>query len=887
MHLKRPVIGWRFGAALAFFVAANIGVAGLVLGSGASDALRQAFLGFFDKKLDLPGIDEGSWSGSVKRTARSLIRVVPRGLSGNFPAHLDHLDINVKFKHLRILRADRIAAIEKGMLLAHRTVPAKIRVGSHTYRARIRLKGDFPDHWASPDRWSLRVRLKDGATLFGMKQFSLHKPVSRQIPDDMLFQAWMRAMGNLAPRRSFTRITFNGDYWGVMDVEEHMSQHFLEMSRRPQGPIFKFTVEDDWAYAKLNGPGRPTVPFFGHLRPSLFEEKVLQTSAARLALYDYALASLRGSGDDVLPVRDRFEIDAFANVFVAATAWAAGHVLNPANMRLYVNPFTLRIEPVTTDQQPPATKGLDLSVGMPAGGLFETIIRAPEFDAALARSLARARATLPALRKAYVEICAAFPLDCPDWAEQTVVSRLTKLERDAGQLVAAIRARAPVVAETQSPADDAPATTYFPAVVFGTYHDDGRLMLTNLVGAPLKVVSVGMVCDGDAECPTIAPLASSLAIPPSTNPRQPSRLTLRLPPDLRLGSDRRILVETRLGQQHHRAEIALTFPGHRANPFRAAMPNTEGATLPPYLVERGAEIHVLAGQWAVTAPIVVGHGRKLVITPGADLAFAPDAYILSRGPIVATGTPTAPIRLHAATAAGWPGVMVIDAGDKSMFQHVRISNTRAFQAGLLQATGGVTFYRSDVTFSDAEFSESRAEDALNVIGSTFAISDSTFRATRSDGLDSDFSEGTLARVSFEDIGGDGLDAAGSEINGNALRFVGIHDKAVSAGEASRLQLDGVTVRGAGAGIVSKDGSNTTVVHLSVTGAALFAAMAYQKKTGYGPASLAIEGTDLDRATLASQAGNVMTLNGEAVPQRPLDVDALYASGPMRKIGTAN
>ena len=115
-------------------------------------------------------------------------------------------------------------------------------------------------------------------------------------------------------------------------------------------------------------------------------------------------------------------------------------------------------------------------------------------------------------------------------------------------------------------------------------------------------------------------------------------------------------------------------------------------------------------------------------------------------------------------------------------------------------------------------------------------------------------------------------------------FEEIFDKAVSAGEESVMSLDGVRAQAVGAAVVSKDGSDLSVSNLSVSGAKVAAGMAYNKKSHYGPARLAIFLSDVDPEALYNQIGNELVVDGLSVEGVDLDVDALYREGPMKKVG---
>src|SRR3989344_1282051 len=90
-----------------------------------------------------------------------------------------HLSISLKHENFQKLAYKRDQALELGILLYEEgdEVNGTIAHDGLSYRTDMRLKGDWTDHLEGR-KWSLRVNLDEGA-LFGMKQFSLNNPKTR------------------------------------------------------------------------------------------------------------------------------------------------------------------------------------------------------------------------------------------------------------------------------------------------------------------------------------------------------------------------------------------------------------------------------------------------------------------------------------------------------------------------------------------------------------------------------------------------------------------------------------------------------------------------------------------------------------------------------------
>ena len=196
---------------------------------------------------------------------------------------------------------------------------------------------------------------------------------------------------------------------------------------------------------------------------------------------------------------------------------------------------------------------------------------------------------------------------------------------------------------------------------------------------------------------------------------------------------------------------------------------------------------------------------------------------------------------------------------------------------------GVTFYKSAVEMRNVSFEGSKAEDALNIVHSQFNIENSRFSNVSSDAFDSDFSDGAITSAHFRQVGGDGLDTSGSNVVVKNVTFTDITDKAVSAGENSRVSIERAQINRTGIGLASKDGSQLLVRLVNVEDFGLYAGMVYRKKSFYGNAEMRIVESNLSTVNLINQRGNTLILNTQAIPDQDLDVDRLYAQGPMKKI----
>jgi hypothetical protein len=210
------------------------------------------------------------------------------------------------------------------------------------------------------------------------------------------------------------------------------------------------------------------------------------------------------------------------------------------------------------------------------------------------------------------------------------------------------------------------------------------------------------------------------------------------------------------------------------------------------------------------------------------------------------------------------------------------ANPKGIDRGGWTLTGGITFHHSPVDISHCHISNGLSEDALNIIASDFTLRDSVFSDISSDAFDGDFVKGKISNCTFERIGGDAIDLSGSNVTIEKIRVFETADKALSAGEDSRVTLSKSLFEDIGFGIASKDSSDVRAFDVHIKRAKVAALAAYQKKNVFGPAKIMARGLQVTETakTHLIQKGSSAEINGQSLQQIDLDVDSLYREEPL-------
>lgn len=805
-----------------------------------------------------------------------------------------HLVLDIKFEHMQTLEAKRAEAIASRLLIAEDEdfVPASIRFEGRTIPVDLRLKGDFTDHLQG-DKWSFRIHVENDDHVLGMRRFSLQHPVVRNFHGEVLFFGHLRSAGLLAPRYSFVRVTVNGDDIGIMALEEHFSSELLEASGRREGVIVRYDESLFWDDRLLvRQTGRAEEPFnsYSNATVDAFRSNRVRGSPQLYRDYQTAIGLLRGFAAGELAASEAFDAVATGRFLAAAELWGASHALYWNNQRFYLNPVTLKLEPIAFDANisgnPEAEAIVTTIEPMVRRMLQDTAIAAAYGDAIETFSSdvtsGRLERQLSALQESQLSILhkeffflAPYPFE--------------KLVRRAEHLTA------PPPLESSNEVQDIPryATPLRAYVLSGA--DGDYLELETAVPHPV-VVTGGRWISSDS-VPQVEALVSRelpRALPAREGELQQgaTRMTFEAPgfSPAHLEITSHILGDAR---DYRTAAVSYAPPADRPPLPDVSVADIEGrhAFLVVDTVQR--TIRGRAGTFDVHEDILVPRGFRLRLEPGTTLRFDVGVGLISRGALVFQGTAEAPIRLEGLSvgATGWSGVAVLQAPETSLWSHVTVSDTHGFGSRGWGLTGSVTFFESDIEATSSTFVGNRSEDALNVIGSSFDFTDLAIVDAAFDGLDVDFGQGRLSGGAFERIGwvggGDAVDFSGSRATVEDSRFQEVGDKGVSVGERSHITLRRVTVSDAMAGAVVKDGSVLEVAASTFRDIRLASLMAYTKKPEYGAAALIASDLDFDGSSThaRAQTGNRIVLDGVSLPTELIDVDMLYETLMAR--GSAN
>lgn len=115
--------------------------------------------------------------------------------------------------------------------------------------------------------------------------------------------------------------------------------------------------------------------------------------------------------------------------------------------------------------------------------------------------------------------------------------------------------------------------------------------------------------------------------------------------------------------------------------------------------------------------------------------------------------------------------------------------------------------------------------------------------TQSDAFDGDFVNGSILNCQFNNLGNDAIDVSGSDLLIRDVAITNAGDKGLSAGENSKMKINGVEISDSAIAVAGKDLSIVNAKNLKISNTQL-GFTAFQKKPEFGPSEINVNGISM-------------------------------------------
>ena len=270
----------------------------------------------------------------------------------------------------------------------------------------------------------------------------------------------------------------------------------------------------------------------------------------------------------------------------------------------------------------------------------------------------------------------------------------------------------------------------------------------------------------------------------------------------------------------------------------------------------------------ITKKISIPKGHNVILNAGETIDLINSSAILSYSAFKINGEIGKMVKVKSSDSTG-EGIHIIQSNDSSKINYFNFSNQFSFYDTLKSnhhsLPSAFTVYGGKVTIENSVFINLKSEDAINLFRCEFKIENIKIENIFSDAFDADFCTGFMKNCSFINCGNDGVDISGGRLEISESEFLNIKDKAISAGEESKLKASKCTVQNSSMGIISKDLSVVKSIQNKLLDCEI-GFCAFQKKGEFGPAeifSIDDEITNCSVNNLIEYNSN-LTFNGEKI-----------------------
>ncbi len=772
------------------------------------------------------------------------------------PWQPDTIQLKVSAKGKQKLKDKRSSALRNGILEAEDDdwVKAKVSTPSEDKEVKVemRLKGDWLDH-LSGNKWSFRVKTRNGEAFNRLRVFSVHTPKARSFLYEWILHKFFEREDILTTYYDFALVDLNADRLGVYAIEEHFDKVLLERQNRREGPIVRFNEDGFWEGLKrhsflidgidhsveINIKSPIAAPV------TTFQEKKTTQDPKLKSQFEQAATLLEQYKYGEVDIKDIFDLERLAKYFAICDALSAYHGIAWHNQRYYFNPVTTKLEPIGFDGFGEEPFKKDYITGNGALNVGRT--KNPDIENLFFLDVDFTRAYTKYLyqftNRSFLE---AFFAEIEEELQLREAFLQTEFE-DYKFDLEKVYTNAGRFHSMLLPYNDHSLRAYTQEQTLGKK----QIEMANFHNLPVQVIGSGI--DDKA-------ITDSLAEPIVLEAFHTRQIY-----------ERRTMDTTAFHVTYWQAYFSQYFQ----QPIRYQKLSVDNQAKYLYFQAIGIDsvfttkinnwaindkitrrqeifndvklasndifkvsermVFFPAGQHTVDKAIIIPANYDVIFEEGCQLNFINKAKFISLSPVQMRGTESNPIRIYSSDGSA-RGFTVLETGKTSSLNYVEFDRFNTLLEDGWTLTGAVTFYEADVDINHSVFKNNSCEDGLNIIRSEFTFKNSLIANTFSDGLDADFCKGTIEDATFLNTGNDGMDFSGSLITITDATVENAGDKGISVGEDSDANVNSVSIVNANIGVAAKDLSTLMIHQIKMENCKL-GFTAYQKKPEYGGAHI--------------------------------------------------
>ena len=783
------------------------------------------------------------------------IKIPINYIKGQF-SNTEKVYIDISFEDYRKLEYIREQALEKRILIRslkeEEFVPATITYGNKKIRVGLRLKGDAEDHW-NTDKWSFRIDVKGGDTLFSMKRFNIQHPKTRAYIYGWFVNSALEKEGIITPRFVFIDVTINGKDKGIYAIEESFDKILIENSGLREGPIIKFNEDLMWKRYLQGEDFKGILPdSYINAEIDSFQTNMVKNDPVKLRQYLKAKDLLEAFREGKLSTHDVFDIDKFAKYIAFIDVMGGYFGLSYNNMRFYYNPVTSLLEPIAYGLDNP-TDIYTVSYGYENEGWY------PIRDTLFADEIFT--------RKYFEELKRI--------SEQEYLDNLfLSMDKETKKKLNIIHSEYPYIHFSRD-------IFYNNQVVIRNFLNPIKglqayiknidnniitLEVANIQERPIEIISI----EHKNQSYSLVQENNYLEQKSSNNQLVYKTFEFKLPQriDPNNISDLTIKINYNLfGDSEIRSEDVFPW-SHLYEEFLESDFIRKESNVRDFefleMDEINKKIYIKIGDWKLNKDLIIPKGFTVFGEGGTTLDLAGGSMILSYSNLEFIGNEKNQINIISSDKTG-QGLTILNAKGWSRFEYVYFNSLTNPSKNDWELTGAITFYESPAIFKHVVIDGMNSEDSINIIRSEYGMTDVTIKNGLSDCMDNDFSKGKIKYLYINNCVNDALDFSGSFIEIENADLSNLGDKGISVGEKSIVNASNIKVENSYIGVASKDISVVYMDNVNLL-KNRYGIAAYQKKPEFGPSNIIGKNVNMqdNKVDTFIEENSKLILNGKEI-----------------------
>lgn len=785
----------------------------------------------------------------IKGVLKTKLLFIPHWIE-SINAKPEQIYIDIKHLDYQKLAYNREVALQRKQLFpdCRDEVPAKLTFKNKEYKIKMRLKGDFKDHWIDPDKWSFRIKIKGDNAILGMKEFSIQLPRTRGYLNEWVFHQFLKYNDFIALRYNFIQVHINGKDLGIYALEEHFDKRLIENNKRREGPVLKLS-EQDFNIASIE----------------IFQESELNNNKTLKENFEVAVNLLAEYKKGKLPINKVFEVKKLAELFAVTDLFGHHHAAGLWNIRFYYNPVISLLEPIGFDNQNIlsldnerlyienfydfiGTKNNDFRTRMINHTWYKILFGDTSF----------VKEYLIALNK---------------YSNENLLNMFFSSIKDSMNNKLKILYKS---FPWYSFNNEKKILYYNQFYIRKKLDAKNKLLVyTEKIDKNSIVLQIGN--NGFLPLSIIGIEYKDSLIKPKRNTfinsqkmyEPVSFYSVEFDNKKKLNKENLKncnVIYTVFGlDKIYKAKIKDFTIENRDFIQKDIMLQKSNVSKKSYLkIDNKNKRIYFDKDVEIKDNLIVPENYTVIVNPGTQINIINNAKIISRSSFVFNGNEDSPIIVQSTDSTG--SIVIINS-DNNIFQFtefINLSNPKEYNWSL---TGALTFYQSNVEFHSCIFNTNiMGDDFLNIIRSEFVLEKCVFENTKADAFDGDFVKGKIVDCYFNNPGNDAIDVSGSDIEILNTSIINPQDKGISAGEVSNIKCENIIIKNGEIAISSKDFSKVFISNIDIEGARIGYAI-YQKKPEYQEAYCYVNNEKISgyEKHYMLEKGSYLSIDNKAIP----------------------